>query len=123
MSAGEVDEFENEKPQEKGIATLLYSIGDFQANLQGHYFTGTRELINTNPDVLQTFGSKYVMDAEVSYLFDNGLDLGIGVENLFDEYPGQTQDGYNFLGIFPWGTRIIGVNGRRLYTTARYTCD
>ena len=123
MSAGEVDEFENEKPQEKAIATILYNYGDFQTNLQGHYLTGTTELIDTNPDVLQTFGSEFVLDVEGSYLFDNGLEVGIGVENIFDNYPGQTLDGHNFLGIFPWGTRIIGINGRRLFSTVRYTFD
>jgi len=123
MSAGEVDEFENEKPQEKGIGTILYNYGNFQTNVQGRYLTGTTELIDTNPDVLQTFGSEWVWDLGVSYVFDNGLDVGIGAENIFDNYPGQTQEGFNFGGIFPWGTRIIGINGRRLYTTVRYTFD
>jgi len=120
LSRGEIDEFENEKPKNKGVGTIVYRAGPVRTTIQGHWFGGTTELINTNPDELQDVSSEATFDAELQYNFDNGLSLSVGGENIFDNFPDLAKDGFDFLGNFPWATRIIGVNGRYIYTKVSF---
>jgi len=121
LSAGEIDEMENEKPQEKAVATARYRWAGFNARLQGQFFGGTRELINVNPDVPLDLSNKYLLNASLGYEFANGLQATVGMDNITDEMPDLVPDGYNFLGIFPFAGRIVGVNGRRAYVNFRYS--
>jgi len=92
---------------------------------------------STNAGAVQTFGSKWLVDAQVDYHFDRGLTLSVGGNNIFDETPdvntiGQTRSGSiydtagNLIvqspGVFHFSRRSapFGFNGGYYYVRASF---
>jgi iron complex outermembrane receptor protein len=78
----------------------------------------------TDPALDETFGAKWITDANVSYRVFRQLKLTVGSNNLFDVYPDRQVKvgGANNSGIFPYnGISPFGFNGRFIYAKARYT--
>ncbi len=91
----------------------------------------------TNPGAVQTYGAKWLFDAQLDYRFDRGLTLSVGGNNIFDETPdgnviGQTRGGSiydtagNLIvespGVFQFSRRSapFGFNGGYYYVRASF---
>lgn len=123
LSRAEQLEFEREKPSNQFVGTATYRVYDANLRFQGQFFGDAKSLINTNPDVIQRTSSQFLLNASLGYNLPNGLSVTVGADNITDEFPDLTQEGFNFLGIFPFSTRTIPINGRRLYAQFRYTVE
>ncbi len=68
-----------------------------------------------------TLDAKWILDASVNFNVTEKFSVGIGADNLLDEYPTMTPDGLNFNGIFPYSSRSpFGFSGRFVYARASY---
>jgi iron complex outermembrane receptor protein len=118
-------------PREKVNFTLNYKVGKFSAMARGvHFgkviyldptmnpanpgafpvnaFTGNRQTLD------QTFNSKVIFDASVSYNLVKGITATIGGNNIFDTYQDRhTHSGNMSLGRFVYSRRVqqFGFNG------------
>ena len=64
---------------------------------------------NPNPSNLMTFESYLISDITVGYTMDNGLDLKLGVDNVFDRE-------------LPFGTRGTGGGSASYDNIGRFAC-
>ncbi len=76
----------------------------------------------TNGSLDQTFSAKWITDVNVSYTFNGRFTLSAGVDNVFDVYPDEnnqgdaTTAGNNNFGIFPYNQiSPFGFNGAFYY--------
>jgi iron complex outermembrane recepter protein len=76
----------------------------------------------TDGSLDQTFGAKWITDVNASYTFGGRLTFTAGVDNVFDVYPDQnnqgnpTTAGNNNFGIFPYNQiSPFGFNGAFYY--------
>lgn len=68
-----------------------------------------------------TLDADWIIDASVNFNVTDKFSVGIGADNLLDEYPTMTPDGLNFNGIFPYSSRSpFGFSGRFVYARASY---
>ena len=124
-----------ERPDWRGTLTGQYSVSRFHALARASYFG---KFSSAQPGYCDrcrdSYGGKTLVDAEMGYRF-NGVDLSVGVRNIFDTYPdqpkslalvdpsdpsqGTAKDWNNDYGVFPWAAASpFGYNGRYLYTRA-----
>ncbi len=124
-----------ERPDWRGTLTGQYSVSRFHALARASYFG---KFSSAQPGYCDrcrdSYGGKTLVDAEMGYRF-NGVDLSVGVRNIFDTYPdqpkslalvdpsdpsqGTAKDWNNNYGVFPWAAASpFGYNGRYLYTRA-----
>ncbi|MAB10497.1 TonB-dependent receptor [Hyphomonas sp.] len=76
---------------------------------------------SNNPDNDFTLDADWIIDASVNFNVTDKFSVGIGADNLLDEYPTMTPDGLNFNGIFPYSSRSpFGFSGRFVYARASY---
>ncbi len=76
---------------------------------------------SNNPDNDFTLDADWVIDASVNFNVTDKFSVGVGADNLLDEYPTMTPDGLNFNGIFPYSSRSpYGFSGRFVYARASY---
>ena len=82
-----VFDIENGVPSHRATFTVRHSwrILDFLIRLRqyGPY----RNASNASLEDIQTFDTEFFVDISNSLNFDNGIQLEIGVENVFDNYP------------------------------------
>ncbi|MCA8891930.1 MAG: TonB-dependent receptor, partial [Hyphomonas sp.] len=60
---------------------------------------------SNNPSNDFTLDADWIIDASVNFNVTDKFSVGIGADNLLDEYPTMTPDGLNFNGIFPYSSR------------------
>lgn len=76
---------------------------------------------SNNPSNDFTLDADWIIDASVNFNVTDKFSVGIGADNLLDEYPTMTPDGLNFNGIFPYSSRSpYGFSGRFVYARASY---
>jgi iron complex outermembrane receptor protein len=121
----EIARFEVGQPENKFIASVDWSRGDF-----GGFIRATRYGETIDPSTSAAFDEvlspKTIFDAEFSADVTQGLTLAFGANNLFDEYPDTTAAtpalDSTFGRIFPFsGFSPFGFSGRYLYARARYS--
>jgi iron complex outermembrane receptor protein len=70
---------------------------------------------------MQTYGSKWSVDAEVAAHVTDAWTVAIGADNLTDEYPDLSSDDINFFGHLPYDVLSpIGMNGAYWYLRTQY---
>lgn len=102
-----------------GSLGLTHTLGDWTTNLQMSYF-GTYRINYSSGK--ETYGPNWITDLAVSYRWSDGLNLTVGAQNLFSEYPDERGEGNQFNGIFkyPLTNSPIGFNGGYFYTELEY---
>jgi iron complex outermembrane receptor protein len=80
------------QPKNKLNLGVNYDIDALNVNLRGNRY-GKYTSRNANPLLDQTFGSEWVFDAEIGYDVTESINIAIGSNNLFDEYPDQVPIG------------------------------
>lgn len=113
------------QPQDKINFGLDWDLGRFGATFRGNRYG---EVLNPGTAAVrdQVFGAEWVMDLEVRYSPMDGLELAVGANNLFDNYPDLVRAGvvdgqnYGLNGYFlPYSSfSPFGFNGRFVYGRA-----
>ena len=112
--------------EESAPETKLILSADWSYQAADIAFRATRfgEVIDpsNDPDNDFTLDSTWILDASVDVDVNDHVRVGIGADNLLDEYPTLTPDNQNFNGIFPYSSRSpFGFSGRFLYARASYS--
>ena len=112
--------FEEGTPDQKHVGSIDWSLGDFGATLKATYY-GDVLVPNNSPTLDYQAGHHTLVDFEARYRTPHGIDLALGANNLFDEYPNATPTRVNTNGPigFP-GFSPFGFNGRYLYARVGY---
>ncbi len=111
--------------EESSPETKLILAADYDYKLANFNVRATRfgEVLvpSTNPDNDYTLDAEWILDASVDVDLTERVSVGIGADNLLDQYPTQTPDALSFNGIFPYSSRSpFGFAGRFLYARASY---
>ncbi len=130
----------NLAPQHRINASANWQLGDFAMNLRGNYYSSWSNALeynlraplptDTTAPPSQIFGSKFLVDFDISYTFAEHFTLTVGANNLFDTYPdkiaaspvnpiyalsGALNDGQ----IYPRSGGPFGMNGGFYYARLR----
>ncbi len=96
-----------------------YSLGNFSLNTNLTRY-GEVSVLNTNPDLDQTFGSEWVLDFSASYTLD-AWRFTVGADNVLDNYPDEVLFANSTSGILPYSsTSPFGFNGAFWYGKATF---
>lgn len=111
FTAGRVQTLEEGAPASKLILGANWSYGNARANVRGTRY-GSVEVVDGG----FTIPSEWVLDFAVDADVTDFLNVGVGVDNILDQYPvSQT----NFNGIFAYPSRSpFGFSGRFVYARA-----
>jgi len=72
------------------------------------------------PPNVQVFAPDWRHDAAITWRPMDGIEARVGVENLLDSYPDETEGVESYYGNFPYGyARPIGINGRYVFASLR----
>jgi len=111
---------EQSAPETKLILNGIYSYQQADFNLRATRY-GDVLSPSTDPANDFTLDADWILDASVDFKVNEKFSVGIGADNLLDEYPTMTPDGLNFNGIFPYSSRSpYGFSGRFVYARASY---
>ncbi|KCZ57182.1 hypothetical protein HY29_00205 [Hyphomonas beringensis] len=111
---------EESAPETKLILNADYSYQQADFNVRATRY-GDVLVPSTNPDNDFTLESDWILDASVDFHVSEKFSVGIGADNILDEYPTMTPDGLSFNGIFPYSSRSpYGFSGRFVYARASY---
>ena len=111
------------QPHETLSLTFDHVLGRLASNLHLQKYGDVGFRGSAATDTLdQTFGAKWVTDANVSYRLIRQLRVTVGANNLFDVYPDKQIKGNSNSGIFQYSNTVttFGFNGRFVYIKARY---
>ena len=124
FSDREVTRFELGTPKNKYNLSAMWKMDDISINLRATRY-GEVVDASSNPDNHEVLKSKWITDLDASYQLTESINLAVGVNNLFDQYPQDTVSniGYStFNQVFPYsGFSSYGADGRFVYARATYT--
>lgn len=113
--------FEQGTPEQKIVASVDWSLGDFGATLKGTSYDSVL-VANNNATLDYETGDALLVDLEGRYTLPFGVSLAVGVNNLTDEYPTATPTNINgatgsvgYPSYSPYG-----FNGRFFYGRLSY---
>jgi iron complex outermembrane receptor protein len=124
---------ERGQPRDNILLSGTYNLRQFGALLRTQRFGKVTTAGSAATDTLdQTFGAKWITDANVSYTYARIYNFTIGADNIFDVYPDRNSypgtpfnaagfpsagvPGNGNVGIFPYsGVTPFGFNGRFVY--------
>jgi len=109
---------EDGTPGTKVTGTVDWSLANFGATGRVTYY-GNVTQPGTTPSADAFTGRRAITDLELRYQPKTGVQLSLGVSNLFDVYPRQYPAALNSTGVvgFPYYSPF-GFNGRYLYARA-----
>nr|WP_321441091.1 TonB-dependent receptor [uncultured Hyphomonas sp.] len=111
---------EESAPETKFILAGNYTYQQADFVLRATRFGDVIDPSNT-PSNDFTLDAKWILDASVNFNVTDKFSVGIGADNLLDEYPTMTPYDQSFNGIFPYSSRSpFGFSGRFVYARASY---
>jgi len=116
ISAGRVQSLEDLLPNVKGSATLLHSKGIWNGMLRANYYGKWDDTGNGVDGV----SSEIMIDAEIGAEVYEGVELMIGANNIFDNYPDENPGKGGSGQLYPEASPT-GFAGGQYYIKARYT--
>ncbi len=106
-------------PRTKGFVAADWNIHDWTVHGQLTRY-GEWTNYSSNPANDQTFGAKFLVDASVTYNY-NDWAFTAGSDNLTNEYPDKNYPQNSYHGILPYtNTSPFGFSGAYYYVSARY---
>jgi len=111
-------DFENQLPAHRSVLTLDYDYSErWGGFVRANYYDGWQDLTFGE---LGRFGSEVLVDAEVQFQMTDNVQLAVGGENIFDEYPdNETNSVLSFLGATRPISSPFGFNGGQWYVRLR----
>jgi len=116
ISDGRVAAIEDLLPNLRGNISWTHSQGPLRTLVRANYYGGWDDTGNG----VNGIGAAVLIDVEAKYSYSENLDLVVGVNNLFDEYPDENPDAGS-LGQLYSEASPFGFNGGMWYLQARYT--
>ena len=114
ISDGRVEALEDLLPNVKGNVAWSHMQGNYRTLLRANYYGSWRSTGNG-----YNVGSEILVDAQVAYTWDENLELVLGVDNLFDEYPKKNPGAGGTGQLYPEDSPF-GFNGGSWYLQVRY---
>ena len=114
ISDGRVEALEDLLPNVKGNVAWSHMQGNYRTLLRANYYGSWRSTGND-----YNVGSEILVDAQVAYTWDENLELILGVDNLFDEYPKKNPGAGGTGQLYPEDSPF-GFNGGNWYLQVRY---
>jgi iron complex outermembrane recepter protein len=112
--------FEESAPQDKIILTMDWRYKAADVNVRATRYGEVVDPSN-NPANDFTLDAEWIVDLSMNLEATDNINIGIGVDNVFDQYPTETPAGQSFNGIFPYSTRSpFGFAGRFAYLRAGF---
>lgn len=110
--------FEESAPETKLILSADYQWKDAMFNARATRYGEVVDPSNT-PANDYTLEAAWILDASVDVEMTDKVTIGLGVDNVLDQYPTETPAGQDFNGIFPFSARSpFGFAGRFVYARA-----
>ncbi|MEM7219074.1 MAG: TonB-dependent receptor [Pseudomonadota bacterium] len=116
ISTGRQAALEDQLPNFKGNVSWSHTQGNIRGLLRLNYFGEWDDTGNGFDDI----GSEWLVDVEVGYDFENGLELIGGVNNLFDTFNDRNPAAGSFGQLYP-ESGPFGFQGGQYYLKARYS--
>jgi iron complex outermembrane receptor protein len=119
----ELNTLETAAPDDKFIASGSWDLNNWFLTLRATRFGETTRDFDFGggfPDP-QTYDAVWSLDAEVAFSITDAWLVAIGGDNLFDEYPDESNGDINFFGHLPYDVLSpIGMNGRYWYARTSF---
>ena len=116
ISDGRVRALEDLLPNTRGNVSWTHSQDAFRTLVRVNYYGGWDDTGNG----VDGIGASILVDVEVSYRATENIEVALGVDNLFDEYPDENPSAGS-LGQLYSEASPFGFNGAQWYVQARYT--
>ncbi|MEE4162983.1 MAG: TonB-dependent receptor, partial [Woeseiaceae bacterium] len=116
IDADRVAALEDLLPNVKGVVSWRHSFGNFSTLLRGNYYGEWDDTGNGVPGI----GAALLVDAAVTWMVNENIDLVVGIDNIFDEYPDENPFAGD-LGQLYSEASPFGFNGGTWYVRARAT--
>ena len=111
---------EEGQPKNKLNASVNWKLGALGATLRATRY-GKVLSPNANPALDVVLSAKTVVDLEGRYALTQKLNLALGADNLFDQYPESVGPALNPSGNAPFPNYApFGRSGRYVYARASY---
>jgi len=124
FSFREISRFELGTPRSKYNLSATWKMDGISVNLRGTRY-GEVVDASSDPENHEVLKAKWIADLDASYQLTDSINLAVGVNNLFDQYPQDTVGNIgqsNFNQIFPYsGFSAYGTDGRFMYARATYS--
>ncbi len=111
-------DYENQLPAHRSVLTANWDYNDrWGGFIRANYYDGWQDLTFGE---LGRFGSEILVDAEVQVNLTENVEIALGGENIFDEYPDdETNSTLRFLGATRPISSPFGFNGGQWYVRLR----
>ena len=116
ISAGRVAALEESLPELKGSLTFSHSQGSWRALARANYFGEWEDTGNGTGEQ----GAEINVDAEFGYYLNDQIELIIGANNIFDNFPDENPNAASLGQLYP-ESAPGGFTGGSYYVKARYT--
>lgn len=83
--------FEDSNPSNNATAGIEYVNGRWTMTARARYYGSWTDTDDSADVIYQDFGAETFFDAALAYSFDNGLNVRLGAENIFDSYPDEAR--------------------------------
>ncbi len=114
ISDGRVQSLEDLLPNIKGNATWTHRQGMFRGLLRANYFGGWDDTGNGVDDI----SPEVLIDAEIAAEVRDGIEIAIGGNNIFDNYPDENPGAGGLGQLYPEAAPT-GFNGGQYYAKVR----
>lgn len=116
IDADRVSALEDLLPNTKGVVSWRHSMGKFSTLLRANYYGEWDDTGNDVPGI----SAEVLVDAAVTYMMNENIDLIFGVDNIFDTYPEENPFAGD-LGQLYSEASPFGFQGGAWYFRARAT--
>lgn len=119
LSAGRVIQLEENNPEYRGNLTFTHEEDIWRMMVRVNYFGSYTELHVNSPGLRIDAGEEFTVDIEAAYNFTDNLELVLGAQNVFDEYPDRNPWDFIVGSKYPT-TAPSGINGGYYYAKVVY---
>ena len=116
ISEGRVASLEELLPELKGSLTVSHSQDNWRLLTRANYFGEWEDTGNG----IGEQGAEINIDAEFGYYLNDNIELIVGANNIFDNYPDENPNAASLGQLYPESSPS-GFNGGSYYVKARYT--
>ncbi len=117
----EQNTLESAAPENKLILSSTWTNEDWTLMARASRFGSVKRVFSFDPDAQQRFGAEWIADLHVQYNLSEQLSFAVGGNNIFDNYPDESQPLLNLSGNLIYDViSPIGVNGAFYYSRVSY---
>ncbi|MDV6315541.1 TonB-dependent receptor [Idiomarina sp. HP20-50] len=113
-------------PDNSGSFGLTHSLGNWRTDLRfsyfGTYIIGDYDEGETAEEANESYGPNWITDLSVQYAFSENVNLTVGGQNIFSQYPKEQviESPFDRIFKYPNTNSPIGFNGGYFYAKVEY---